>query len=64
MVVGYKRRINGIDDLPSLELNNSEIKRMEKTKYLGVIIDEGLKWKDQYESLTGKLADDSSSLKN
>ena len=30
---------------------------------LGVIIDEGLKWKDQYKSLTGKLAGGLSSLK-
>ena len=36
---------------------------MEKTKSLGVIIDEGLKWKDQYKSLTGKLAGGLSSLK-
>ena len=36
---------------------------MEKTKSLGVIIDEGLKWKDQYKSLIGKLAGGLSSLK-
>ena len=30
---------------------------------LGIIIGEGLKWKDQYESLTGKLADSLSFLK-
>ena len=53
MVIGHQRRINEIDDLPPLELNDSEIKRVEKTKSLGVIIDEGLKWKDQYKSLTG-----------
>ena len=47
MVIGHQRRINEIDDLPPLELNDSEIKRVEKTKSLGVIIDEGLKWKDQ-----------------
>ena len=33
------------------------------TKSLGVIIDEGLKWKDQYKSLIGKLAGGLSSLK-
>ena len=55
MVIGHQRRINEIDDLPPFELNDSEIKRVEKTKSLGVIIDEGLKWMDQYKSLTGKL---------
>ena len=62
MVIGHQRRINEIDDLPPLKLNDSEIKRVEKTKSLGVIIDEGLKWKDQYKSLTGKLAGGLSSL--
>ena len=62
-VIGHQRRINEIDDLPPLKLNDSEIKRVEKTKSLGVIIDEGLKWKDQYKSLTGKLAGGLSSLK-
>ena len=63
MVIGHQRRINEIDDLPPLKLDDSEIKRVEKTKSLGVIIDEGLKWKDQYKSLTGKLAGGLSSLK-
>ena len=63
MVIGHQRRLNEIDDLPPLKLNDSEIKRVEKTKSLGVIIDEGRKWKDQYKSLTGKLAGGLSSLK-
>ena len=63
MVIGHQHRINEIDDLPSLELNECEIKRVEKTKSLGIIIDEGLKWKDQYKSLTGKLAGGLSSMK-
>ena len=62
MVIGHQRRINEIDYLPPLELNDSEIKRVEKTKSLGAIIDEGLKWKDQYKSPTGKLAGGLSSL--
>ena len=32
MVIGHQRRINEIDDLPPLKLNDSEIKRVEKTK--------------------------------
>ena len=63
MVIGHQRRINEIGDLPPLELNDCEIKRVEKTKPLGVIIDEGLKWKDQYKSLIGKLVGGLSSLK-
>ena len=59
MVTGHQRRINEIDDLPPLKLNDSEIKRVEKAKSLGVIVDEGLK----YKSLTGKLVGGLSSLK-
>ena len=43
MVIGHPRRINEIDDLPSLEVIDSEIKLMQKTKSLGVIFDEELK---------------------
>ena len=63
MVVARQPRINEIDNIPPLELNDSEIKRVEKTKSLGVIIDEGLKWKDQCKLLTRKLAGGLSSLK-
>ena len=44
------------DDLPPLKLNDSEIKRVGKVKSLSVIVDEGLKWKNQFKSSTGKLA--------
>ena len=37
---------------------------MKKTKSLGIIVDEGLSWKDQYKFLLGKLASGLSSLKN
>ena len=53
MLIGYQCRINELDGFPSLELNDVEIKRVKKIKSLGIIIDEGLKWKDRYESLTG-----------
>ena len=36
---------------------------MKKTKSLGIIVDEGLNWKDQYKSLLGKVAGGLSSLK-
>ena len=63
MVIGHQRRINDINDLPPLKLNDSDIKRVEKVKSLGVIVDEGLKWKNQFISLTGKLAGGLSSSK-
>ena len=47
----------------SLTLTDSEIKRVGKVKSLGVIVDEGLTWNDQFKSLTGTLAAGLSSLK-
>ena len=44
MVIGHQRRINEINDLPPLRLNDSKIKRVGKVKSIGVIVDEGIKW--------------------
>ena len=41
-----QRRINELKDLPSLKLNDSEIKRVPKVKPLGIIVDEELIWND------------------
>ena len=37
-----KRRVNEIEELPSLKLNDSKRKRVGMVKSLGVIVDEGL----------------------
>ncbi len=42
MLIGPQ--LNEIEDLPPLFLNNCEIKRAEKTKSLGVIIDETISY--------------------
>ena len=47
MVIGHRRQLNKIgNDLPDLVLNNEIIQRIDKTKYLGIIIDESLNWKE------------------
>ena len=48
MVMGNRRQLNKIgNDWPDLVLNNEVIKRVDKTKYLGINIDECLNWKEQ-----------------
>ena len=43
-------------DVPTLELNGSEIKRVEKTKYLRILNDdENLKWDEQFKRDRSKL---------
>ena len=63
-IIGHQRRINLIKDLSSLELTDCEIQRVEKLKSLGIIVDEGLTWTDQFKSFMGKLAAGLSFKKN
>ena len=56
MVIGHRRQLNKIsNDFPDLVLNNEVIKRVDKTKYLGINIDESLNWKEQYKAIKNKL---------
>ena len=51
-------------ELPeTFELNGSEIKRLEKTKYLGIIIDENLKQDEQCKRIRSKINTGLMSLK-
>ena len=64
MVIGHRRQLNRVDDdLPDLVLNNEVIKRVDKTKYLGINIDESLNWKEQYKTIKNKLKGGLSSLR-
>ena len=64
MVIGHGRQLNKIgNDLVDLVLNNKVIKRVDKTKYLGIIIDESLHWKEQYKAIKNKLKGCLSSLR-
>ena len=42
--------------LPSMALNNVEIKRENSAKFLGVIIDENLTWKNHIEVVENKIS--------
>ena len=55
MIMGHKWQLNGVDDnLPNIVLNNEVIKRVDKTKYLGINIYESLNWKEQYKTIKNK----------
>ena len=64
MFIGHPRRINKIETLAPLKLNSTEIKRIRKTKSLGIIVDENLSWKEHFKSLKGKVTGGLSALKN
>ena len=63
MIIGHPRRTNKVEISKPLHLNDSEIKRVAKTKSLGVMVDEGLKWDDQFGNVKGKINGGLKSLK-
>jgi hypothetical protein len=56
MIVGSRQRLCNIIDDPKIELGGSTIKRVIKTKILGIIINEKLTWKDQIENTITKVS--------
>ena len=64
MIIGHPRRTNKVEISKPLHLNDSEIKRVAKTKSLGVLVYEGLSWDDQFSKVKGKINGSLKSLKN
>ena len=56
-------RINKLNILNPLTRNGTDIKRVTKTKSLGIVVDENLSWDEQYKTLKGKIYGGFSSLK-
>ena len=55
MIIGHPRRTNKVEISEPLHLNDSEIKKVVKSKSLGVMVDEGLNWGDQFSKVKGKI---------
>ncbi len=51
MIVGSRQRISNILTDPIIKLGDSKIERVNKSKTLGVIIDEHLSWNDQIQNI-------------
>ena len=62
MLIGHPRKVIKLDVSELLMLNNSEIKRVKKTKSLWVIVDEGLNWEQHFKVVKGKVRGGLSSL--
>ena len=63
MSIGHPNRTNKIAEQEELKLNGSEIKRVRKTKSLGVIIDQGLNREEQFKAIKAKVRGGLDSLK-
>ena len=56
MVIGHPLKTKNLDLPEVLKLNASDIKRVDKTKSLGLIIDEKLNWDEQFKRTKGKMS--------
>ena len=63
MFIGNDKQLSKISDIGNLGMGNDEIKRVRKTKYLGLTIDESLSWSQQYNIVKGKLKGGLNSIK-
>ena len=55
MLVGTHQRIAEADDVV-IEISNSRLERVDKFKYLGVLLDNTLSWKPHIEYIGNKLS--------
>ena len=56
MIIGSRQRISNLVTDPKIELGESVIKRVHKSKTLGVIIDEHLLWNHQIQTTVTKAS--------
>ena len=63
MIIGHPLSTRKPKLPEALELNGSEMKRVEKTKYLGIIIAENLDWDEQFKRIRSKVKTGLMSLK-
>ena len=50
------KKKNLCEKLPTLKIDNTEIKREKVTRFLGILIDENLTWKPHIESANTKVS--------
>ena len=55
MIIGHPLSTRKQELPETLKLNGSELKRMEKTKYLEIISDENLNWDEQFKRVRSKI---------
>ena len=55
MLIGSRQRLNDIHNDSLIRLDNDEIKRINETKTLGIIVDDHLLWKNHINALISKI---------
>ena len=63
MLLGSNKQLGKISEIDDLKVGKDEIKRVRKTRYLGLTIDETLSWNQQYKIVKGKVKGDLDSIR-
>ena len=63
MAIEHPLKTKNLDLPEALKLNNSDIKRVDQTKALGVIVDEKLNWEEQFKRTEDKASGGLAALK-
>ena len=56
MLIGSRQRLAGIDIEPIINIGGKNLRRVSKTKSLGILIDENLNWNDQIDNISKKAS--------
>lgn len=63
LIIVHPRKTKSVNIPNGLTLNDSEIKRIPRTKSSGVMVDENLKWDEQFKTFKNKICGGLASLK-
>ena len=55
MIIGTRQNILKIRNLLAIKVDGNLIRRVHRTRYLGIIIDDNLSWKDQVDHIATKI---------
>ena len=63
MLIGSRQKLNSLSVLPALEINGTQLNRVNFTKSFGVLIDENLKWSNHINAISKKISSGIASIK-
>ena len=63
MLIGSRQKLNSLSVLPDLEINGTQLNRVDFTKSLGVLIDENLTWSNHINAISKKISSGIGSMK-
>ena len=63
MLIGSRQKLSSLAVLPALEINGTQLNRVNFTKSLGVLIDENLTWSNHINAISKKISSGIGSIK-